>query len=102
MQVALAAAREGVHSLLEMPFCSLFLQGEELSRRGMRRPDLMVLRVDFFFFFLFCKVRPGSCFSLTVSRWCCWNTKISSVFGMVALRPPAPQRFLCSSTILQA
>lgn len=55
MQVALAAAREGVHSLLEMPFCSLFLQGEELSRRGMRRPDLMVLRVDFFFFSYFAK-----------------------------------------------
>lgn len=52
--------------------------------------------------FTICEGRPGSCFSLTVSRWCCWNTKISSVFGMAALRPPAPQHFLCSSTILQA
>lgn len=59
MQVAVAAAREGVHSLLEMPFCSLLLQGEELSRRGMKRPDLMVLRVDLLFFFYFVKEGLG-------------------------------------------
>lgn len=36
-----------------MSFCSALLQGEEPSRRGMKGPGLMVLRVTFKIFFLF-------------------------------------------------
>lgn len=54
----------------------------------MKRPGLVVLTVDLFI--LFCEGRPGTCFSLTVSRWCCWNTKVSSVFGVAAAETPSP------------
>lgn len=57
-----------------MPFCSLLLQGEELSRRGMKRPGLMVLRVDLFFFFFF-----------LLLGWKAWELFLSNCFQMVLL-----------------
>lgn len=76
-----------------------FQEGDEEARLNGLKSGF----IYFLFFFYFWDGRPGSCFSLTVSRWCCWNTKISSVFGMAAAETPQPPwRFLCSSTILQA
>lgn len=61
-----------------------FQEGDEGAR-------LNGLKSDFFFpDFFFLEGRPGSCFSLTVSRWCCWNTKITSVFGMAMTETPPP------------
>lgn len=74
-----------------------FQEGDEEARLNGLKSGFIII-----FFFYFVKEGLGVVSLLTVSRWCCWNTKISSVFGMAALRPPAPQHFLCSSTILQA
>lgn len=72
MQVALAAAREGVHSLLEMPFCSLLLQGEELSRRGNEEARLNGLKSGFIIFF-------------SILQRKAWELFLSNHFQMVLL-----------------
>lgn len=63
-----------------------FQEGDEEARLNGLKSGFK----NFGFFLFYFEGRPGSCFCLTASRWCCWNTKISSVFGMVAAETPAP------------
>lgn len=89
VQVALTALKGGSFPFIDtLLFPSL--AGRGAFQEGDEEARLSGLRSGFILFSLFWEGRPGSCFSLTVSRWCCWNTKISSVFGMAAARPPAP------------
>lgn len=75
-------------------FLFLVVAGRGAFQEGDKEARLNGLKsgffIFFFIFFLFWEGRPGTCFSLTVSRWCCWNTKISSVFGMAVAETPSP------------